>query len=404
MMMTNDWKCRCLVTLLLIPGAFAGEQLLQRWYPTYGTRIRTIVEEDCQWQMDLYYSDFRPANCTEDTACKIDPAVDCILDNMRESDKANMAAAAVVLGLLPTTLGLAGSTTTETGMLSLRRPFLALLLAASAPAVNPIRTFEYRDPVRMLHTRTGTWKISHPPTGTTNPSRLWSAGIVSLQYVVAIAAVFNLFWISWTMAHMSICSWAPELGWLPVAWACLSIAIHFAGAISVALRMKFVNTSPVSKSESLWIRLRNEVTPSARISGQKVRWKPEGWIFYILSWLTSTGTVLHIIFGTLIFSSILFIATADAVGVVAQYLASAVVSRIILNYELDGISYGTETALEEEKWRSRRLPRRPEGQIEMRRMLRKMSTDEEIAPVADVPPRPVARARTDATLRRNKGP
>lgn len=170
-----------------------------------------------------------------------------------------------------------------------------------------------------------------------------------MQYALACAAVANLFWVSWTMAHKTICSWAPEIGWLPVVWAFMSVGIHVAGAIAVALRMRFVKTAETSIWRTLRSMLRDEVTPSALGSERKLQWKAEGWSFYILSWATSTGTVLHIIFGTLVFSSILFIATADAVTVAARYLASAVLCRIILNYELDGISYGAEAAVEESK-------------------------------------------------------
>ena len=45
----------------------------------------------------------------------------------------------------------------------------------------------------------------------------------------------------------------------------------------------------------------------------------------------------HWIFGTLVFSSTLFIGTLDALGVIARYLASALVCRIILLVELAGV-------------------------------------------------------------------
>lgn len=363
-----------LVLALLLPPTESRDLLLLHWYPTYGRRLQTIVTEHCQWQMALYHSDLRPANCTESTACKIAPAIDCILDEMKESDKANMAAAAVVLGLLPTTLGLAGSTTTETGMLSLRRPLLAFLLAAGAPAVNPIRTFEYRDPLTMLRARAGTWRVPHPRGDGHAHSPLWVLATVAVQYALAGAAVANLFWVSWTMAHRTICSWAPEIGWLPVAWAFTSVGIHVAGAGAVALRMRFVNAAALPLGRRVRGVLRDEFTPSALGSAsRRLQWRPEGWAFYCLSWATATGTVLHIIFGTLVFSSILFIATADAVTVAARYLASAVLCRIILNYELDGISYGAEAALDEAKPVCSQLRPRPDLGCEDWRTMKKVS-------------------------------
>ena len=41
-----------------------------------------------------------------------------------------------------------------------------------------------------------------------------------------------------------------------------------------------------------------------------------------LSWFTTLYTVVHIIFGTLVFSSVLFMAVEDAVGVVLRLLLS----------------------------------------------------------------------------------
>ena len=55
-----------------------------------------------------------------------------------------MAAASVLLGLVPTILGLAGSSTVGIGLVALQYPFLALLLGIASPAVNPLRTFWVR--------------------------------------------------------------------------------------------------------------------------------------------------------------------------------------------------------------------------------------------------------------------
>jgi hypothetical protein len=47
--------------------------------------------------------------------------------------------------------------------------------------------------------------------------------------------------------------------------------------------------------------------------------------------------VQHILFGTLVFSSLTFIAVADAVPVAARYMGSAIVCRGILMFELSGM-------------------------------------------------------------------
>ena len=61
-----------------------------------------------------------------------------LLENTPEVFKANMAAASVLLGLLPTILSLAGSSTLEVGLIALQRPFLASLLGTASPAVYPL--------------------------------------------------------------------------------------------------------------------------------------------------------------------------------------------------------------------------------------------------------------------------
>lgn len=52
--------------------------------------------------------------------------------------------------------------------------------------------------------------------------------------------------------------------------------------------------------------------------------------------------MLHIVFGTLVFSGILFISTQDATAVVARFFASALVCRLVMMYELAGIREATD--------------------------------------------------------------
>ena len=71
----------------------------------------------------------------------ITDVAECLLQNTPEIVRADMAAASVLLGLVPTILGLAGSSTVGIGLVALQYPFLALLLGIASPAVNPLRTF-----------------------------------------------------------------------------------------------------------------------------------------------------------------------------------------------------------------------------------------------------------------------
>ena len=61
---------------------------------------------------------------------------------------------------------------------------------------------------------------------------------------------------------------------------------------------------------------------------------PESRLFTLLAWLLSVCTIFNIILGTLILSSTNFVGPKDALGVMARYILSVIVCRVILLYEL----------------------------------------------------------------------
>lgn len=46
---------------------------------------------------------------------------------------------------------------------------------------------------------------------------------------------------------------------------------------------------------------------------------------------------MHVIFGTLIFSRLLFVGVKDAAGIIFRHIAGVAVCRVILMYELVGL-------------------------------------------------------------------
>ncbi|PMD16235.1 hypothetical protein NA56DRAFT_753326 [Hyaloscypha hepaticicola] len=71
----------------------------------------------------------------------------CIMANISNYANDNMASAAVLLGFIPFILASLGSNTIELALIASRRPILAILLVLGSPSVNPIRTFDYPNPV-----------------------------------------------------------------------------------------------------------------------------------------------------------------------------------------------------------------------------------------------------------------
>ncbi|KAF2421116.1 hypothetical protein EJ08DRAFT_673035 [Tothia fuscella] len=71
-------------------------------------------------------------------------------------------------------------------------------------------------------------------------------------------------------------------------------------------------------------------------------------LFVVLAWSLSVFIVMHIILGTLTLSSIIFVKSKDALAIMARYIASVVVCRMILLYELAVIRNDRPCTLEVE--------------------------------------------------------
>src|SRR5277367_6114121 len=96
-----------LLAFATLISATSAKVHFKYWYEQYRDVFESIMEEHCQSEYQGYLTQTAPKDYLSAT---VTPVIDCILDNLNETRKANMAAAAVLLGLLPTTLGLVGST------------------------------------------------------------------------------------------------------------------------------------------------------------------------------------------------------------------------------------------------------------------------------------------------------
>ncbi|KFY48430.1 hypothetical protein V495_01344 [Pseudogymnoascus sp. VKM F-4514 (FW-929)] len=307
-------------TVAAAPGHF------RLWFPQYGPTFEGFVRK-CGATYDAYRNDV-PCH-PHYVGCQSGRMIHCLLSQATESLKANMASAGVILGLLPTTLCLVGLSTVETGLLAHRRPLLSLLLAAGAPAISPSRIYDYRDSIDLLRDRS-----SYINTPKFTP--MWAAIIATLQYIFASLAIANLAYVSWELSIKTVCSFSSDTAFQPALWAFVAIPIHLMGRLAVALRFR-CQMSELGPEGPWARRLREEFQLTARQSPATLHSQQEGYLFILCSWCTSTGAVLHIMYGTLVFSSILFISAQDAIKVAARYLCSTLICRIILKFEIIGM-------------------------------------------------------------------
>lgn len=309
--------------------AMAAKAHFRQFYPQIRPYMEHYLSNNCSSEYDTYlhnpnFTSFNTLDCKE---CAAAPVTGCLLNTFHETDKVNMASAAVLLGILPATLSLAGSNTAETGLLSLRRPLLAFLIGAGAPAVSPTRMFNYGEELVQLRPKS----IRAPRLGRTS-----SIVMIVAEYVFALTAVANLCLASYQLCLRTICSFAQDTSYLPALWAFLAAAVHVFGALAVTLHVRITETHS-NKRRSIRQRIKDEFQLSYDQKDATLTLLEESPYCIFVSWLTSSGTVVHIIFGTLVFSSILFITTLDAVTVVFQFLGSTIVCRAGLMFELNGI-------------------------------------------------------------------
>jgi hypothetical protein len=295
------------------------------WYPEYASIFQNTLETHCPIEYNTWAAGLpAPADgyTTNGTTSAGQAVVQCVLSNTSEFMKANMASAAVLLGIMPFALSVLGSSSEESAILYViaRRPVLTTLLLAGAPVVVALRPFEYKDPVGILRAREGRFYSFN-----IGPS--WV--ILLLEYSVALASVANVVHITYGLGVGVTTMILPDSSYLPGLWAGTGIIVHIIGALCLKSRLRLLTprNEPVVKSE-LTLSAEKNIT---------VETIPETKLFLALSWLTSISTTFHVIFGTLAFSSMQFISVRDAFGVIGRYTASVTICRVVLMYELSGL-------------------------------------------------------------------
>jgi hypothetical protein len=320
-----------------------------QWFPALSDELDRLVNNNCSQQVASYHNASDPHYIRTNASA----VNSCLLDHFPESDKFNFAVSAVLLGLLPTALGLLGSNPAEAGLLAYRRPLLALLLSLSSPVFAPIRAHEYFDPAKQLYKHTGA--ASH---GLASEMILL---VLVMQYVVAIGCVVSTTFVVYDLSTRTVCVWAPDIWFLPIIWMLLGTVILALGAVTVWSRVELKQRDHEMKLwEGLWETIKSRGRRAQRQQqqhppGEKQTVLSTEWSlscqqtavdaiqrkttnrFLFLAWFTSACTVFHLMFGTVLLSGALFIAPVDALKVAARFFFSTVMCRAVVMYELQGV-------------------------------------------------------------------
>ncbi|KAH8160299.1 hypothetical protein CIB48_g7963 [Xylaria polymorpha] len=337
--------------LFIASSSAALTSQFQHFYAQHGDKYDYILHHNCSQQFANYLTG-RPQDFEIDwlggggkNSVLVEPVVKCLLDNVSEYIKAAASSAQVILGVTPPILATLGASTDELAMLSVvgRRPFLSLLISFGNPSVYMERVFDFRQPEKMLQRSRGRYRLYKPDT--TFKRRVMAA----LQYLIALGAAANVAVLSWQLGVGTVCSWWSDTVFGPLTWTILSVPIHLAGTFAIRLRVRRIYSDEekgVNMSFGQWLRLlparlrgfwTSEWVPA--VAQDEIRTKPfkEEGIYVAWSWLLSTATVIHILFGSLVLSGLLFIGPRDALIVIFRYVVSVLVCRILITFELAGM-------------------------------------------------------------------
>ncbi len=260
----------------------------------------------------------------------------------------NDQTAAVIMGLTPAILASLGPAVAETSLLSAHRPFLSLLISLRAPAVYPTRVFEFTDPNSVLRHNEHVLRL--PLLGTR------SATICSiLKYLFALAAAAIIVSTSVQRGQKTVLVWNCTNQAMPLIWTCLSAAIHVGASLGykIALRSSgrscnhgYQSTQPGGSESSaqkgtlhqIFGLLRSEFRICAlrkQLYVHELEEPPS--VAVLLSCFAGIGGFWHVVFGTVIFSSLTFISVIEFPNYVFwRYILAAAVCRLILMVELTG--------------------------------------------------------------------
>ena len=337
------------------------------WYPQYVYQLSIIMREDCQGAYSIYLYGTRH-NTTEVTLSGagrytlfVEPMINCLLENLSEYIKYQMGSTQIMLGLTPTIIALLGASSEEVCLLALigRRRLLGLLLATASPSIYTERAFKYQDPDKILKERLrNTPQDKDHVFPSMHTRRRWF--IVLLEYLAVLLAVTNIAQLNWDLGVKSVNAFNANTVFMPMLWSLLGVATHLAGAVVFNMRARRLDEENTSKPgitprsalnamrfrslssaiSTLLNSLRRTIMREFCLGTEGPKEKlyfhliPESRLFTLLAWLLSVCTIFNIILGTLILSSTNFVGPKDALGVMARYILSVIVCRVILLYEL----------------------------------------------------------------------
>lgn len=292
----------------------------QHWFPQYESHWMERAGA-CHQEVSDYLNNNRKSQCRSPCSC----AADCLLQDLHPTIQSNLASAQVLLGFAPAILLYFGPTIAEVAALSTYRPLLAVLLSLGSPGVSfdgLFRHVDLREPfVQPLSRSAHLWSrwLSRQSVGIRNAIRV-------LSYVFTLAALANNVQNSVYTDLRTISGWRCSAILLPLAWSLLAVVVHTWGMVAIRMRLR-AGYRPSIKSAVRSVTFLEVLKCADNIWSET------------LLWLATLSAIIHMVFGVLVLSSLIFISASEALRMFVLYAASALLCRTVLLMESSMMRY-----------------------------------------------------------------
>lgn len=161
-----------------------------------------------------------------------------------------------------------------------------------------------------------------------------------VQYAIGLVALANAGELTHELMYKAVFATGIHVNYFPLVFLTVGFAMHILGAVALFLRVRLVCEQKADHSTGVQRLLRflgQEFQPCVSHSAAVIELRQESYSLLFTAWFSSICTVCFIIYGSYVFSSIMFIGQTDALMIVGRFTISIVFCRIVLMYEISGM-------------------------------------------------------------------
>lgn len=317
--------------ILLSPAFSFSTIKFIEWFPQDLTKLRQAWTGPCQTLYD---------NFVNKGLGQCGPVLDCLLEHgTSELRKTTIASAQVTLGLIPSLITCVGNSVPEISLLASQRPMLTLLVTIGVPGMYPAKITQYVNPYDVLDGAAS--KRKRMFSGREGTRR--RTPVILVHYLLSLAITANNLEMSLRLGSRSVLSWGCRSWYMPTLWVLFSISTYTFAAMSCnIIRLKpphadgkdwrrWIEGDPIEDFLSAFQRFLQVCMRVPQLRRNQV---PSTRVMVLQAW-ASCLAVTQGILGTLILSSLIFVGFHDTLIILARFLASALVSRMIVLLQLE---------------------------------------------------------------------